>query len=396
MAVIARKYGEFIFISTVLLVSVLLQFLMRLNSPGGPDAGIYLNNAELILRDPNFWADPSAFQTNYWPMLYSVFLAGVGWVASLTSEQIQLAQSILFLGLAPAVWLIVSQQSRFVRVLTLCGLAISPGLVAAVRTTGYEILLAFFITWSVALTTIVLRGKISRDVWLRICTLLAGLSLGLAVLTNSRALAVGLVLIIFLLRRSFIKTAIFALGAAIPLISWGIRNLVVLGEFSFTTTNGPINVWIGSNPEATTGTYMAPPVTPYGYIQGTYRFMLEDPALFVDLLFRRMTFFWGPARTALEANGMAEFAFAWIALVGALILLAGTIGWWFVQVFVRPNSLQNLKVPAVSILAFFVSSIPFLVETRYRIAIEPLVIAVTIPTIIFCVRSLRKNENSTT
>ena len=138
---------------------------------------------------------------------------------------------------------------------------------------------------------------------------------------------------------------------------------------------------------------MAPPVTPYGYIQGTYRFMLEDPALFVDLLFRRMTFFWGPARTALEGNGMAEFAFAWIALGAALVLLAGTIGWWFIQVLVKPNSLQNLKVPAVSILVFFLVSIPFLVETRYRIAIEPLVIAVAIPTIISCVRSLRKSES---
>lgn len=98
MAVIARKYGEFIFISSILLVSVLLQFLMRLNSPGGPDAGTYLSNAELILRDPNFWADPTAFQTNYWPMFYSVFLAGVCWIASLTSEPIQLAQSVLFLG----------------------------------------------------------------------------------------------------------------------------------------------------------------------------------------------------------------------------------------------------------------------------------------------------------
>lgn len=137
MAVIIRKYGEFMFISTIFLISVLLQFLMRLNSPGGPDAGTYLNNAELILRDPNFWTDPSAFQTNYWPMLYSVFLTGVGWVASLTSEPIQLAQSILFLGLAPAVWLIVAQQGRFIRILTLCGLAISPGVVAAVRTTGY-------------------------------------------------------------------------------------------------------------------------------------------------------------------------------------------------------------------------------------------------------------------
>lgn len=390
MGGIMTRRIEFLILGIVVFTSVLIQFFFRLDEPLGPDAGIYLANAKLILYHPDLWSDPNAFQANYWPMFYSLFLAGIDSVTTINATTIQLVHSILFIGVAVATWLIVRRHDSAVRIITVSAIAISPALIISTQNTGYEILLAFLLAWAVALTSIVTAsGKRSRTKYL-ILSIVIGLSLGIAALTSTRSLIVAVVLLFFLAKSSVKISLITAVSAALPLTVWGIRNYLVIGDFSFNTTNGPINIWIGSNPEATTGSYMAPPVTPYGYIEGTLRFMVADPAKFVELLFRRMSYFWSPASPLFESGGVLGFAFVWISFAAAVILFLGFIGWWFARFLVPNSTIKDLCISAWSVLLFFIASIPFLMETRYRFAVEPLIVSVAIPTIIFYLRSLRK------
>lgn len=381
---------EFSILGFVVLCSVFIQYFFRLDEPMGPDAGIYIANAKLILYHPDMWSNPNAFQANYWPMFYSLFLAGIDSVTAINEITIQLVHSLMFIGIAIATWLIVSRHDAMVRIITVSAIAISPALIISTQNTGYEILLAFLLVWAVALTSIVTAsGKRSR-IQRVILSLVIGLSLGMAALTSTRSLVVAVVLLLFLARSSMTSSVITAASAALPLFVWGIRNYLVLGDFSFNTTNGPINMWIGSNPEATTGSYMAPPVTPDGYVEGTLRFMVADPAKFIELLFRRMAYFWSPASPLVDTSGIWGFAFMWISLAASIILFLGFIGWWGAKFLVPQSTLKDLNISAWSVAVFFFASIPFLMESRYRFAVEPLLVSVAVPTIIFYLRSLRK------
>lgn len=381
---------EFLILGAVVFFSIVIQFFFRLDEPMGPDAGTYLANAELILYHPDLWSDPNAFQSNYWPMFYSLFLAGIDFVTTINATTIQLAHSILFIGVAIATWLIVRRHDSAVRILTVSAIAVSPALIISTQNTGYEILLAFLLVWAVALTSIVTASDKRSQTQYLILSIVIGLSLGIAALTSTRSLIVAVVLLFFLAKSSVKSSLITAVSASLPLAVWGIRNYLVIGEFSFNTTNGPINIWIGSNPEATTGSYMAPPVTPHGYIEGTLRFMVADPSKFIDLLFRRMSYFWSPASPLFEAGGVLGFVVMWISLTAAIILFFGFIGWWYTRFLVPRSTLIDLNISAWSVVLFFLASIPFLMETRYRFAVEPLIVSVAIPTIIYFLRSLRK------
>lgn len=381
---------EFPILGAVVLFSIVIQFFFRLDEPKGPDAGTYLANAKLILYHPDLWSDPNAFQSNYWPMFYSLFLAGIDSVTTINATTIQLAHSILFIGVAIATWLIVRRHDSAVRILTVSAIAVSPALIISTQNTGYEILLAFLLVWAVALTSIVTASDKRSQTQYLILSIVIGLSLGIAALTSTRSLIVAVVLLFFLAKSSVKSSLITAVSASLPLAVWGIRNYLVIGEFSFNTTNGPINIWIGSNPEATTGSYMAPPVTPHGYIEGTLRFMVADPSKFIDLLFRRMSYFWSPASPLFEAGGVLGFVVMWISLTAAIILFFGFIGWWYTRFLVPRSTLIDLNISAWSVVLFFLASIPFLMETRYRFAVEPLIVSVAIPTIIYFLRSLRK------
>lgn len=374
---------EILAITAATVFVLVIQFAFRRDIPFGPDSFTYLGDAQKILAETGFWSNPESFQSNYWPMLYSTCLALIEWTVGLSAASIQIFHSVLMLGTVVGVWFIVRDQAKWIRFLTVGFLLLSPPAIIAVRNTGYESLLAFLLTTAITITVVIARNSEMRHHHQIVLSLIAGLSIGLAGLTNPRSLVIGIVIFVFLFRRGVTPALVYGLGTAVPLFAWGLRNLLVLGSFQFLTTSGKINVWIGSNPEATTGGYMAPPVTPNGYLQGTLRFLADDPAKFVELLYRRATFFWGPAGSEVEIYGITKMLFVWYSLAMAIVVLIGFVGWWFTSALTRTNALSQLRIPAWSVLAYFLASLPFLMLTRYRFSIEPIIISVAVPTLAF-------------
>jgi len=347
-----------------------------------------------MIEQSNFWSDPQAFQENYWPMLYSVTLAVLDKTAGLTATSIHVFHSMLFVGVVIGIWWLLRLQNSWTRIATVLLLLVSPPMIISVRNTGYEMLLTFFITTALILVVALRANELKSVRWRIAAATLAGLSIGFATLTNSRSLLIGIVILIFLVRKFRAPAIAFVCGASLPLVLWSIRNFIVMGQSSFLTTNGPINVWIGSNPEATTGGYMSPPVTPLGYVRGSIEFMFDDPAKFVELFFRRTTFFWGPAGPEIEAVGAGKIFFVWFGLFSAVLIFLGFLGWWFARFLISTPTLERFQLPAWAIFIYFLGSLPFLMLTRYRFPLDPMLIAIAVPTLIFYWQSWRKNSTA--
>ncbi len=85
---------------------------------------------------------------------------------------------------------------------------------------------------------------------------LAGLFMGLSILTRTSAAVLGIMTLVWLflvlrLSKKFIVTAIvFGATIAIVVAPWLIRNYIVFGK-PMLSTNGGRNLWLGNNPEST-------------------------------------------------------------------------------------------------------------------------------------------------
>jgi 4-amino-4-deoxy-L-arabinose transferase-like glycosyltransferase len=94
--------------------------------------------------------------------------------------------------------------------------------------------------------------------------LLGGVGFGLAALVREMGLLLGGILAVVVgawawregrRARAAALAATVLLGTVIPVLPWTARNYSVLGQIVPISTNGPINLYIGNNPEAT-GVYI--------------------------------------------------------------------------------------------------------------------------------------------
>ena len=264
---------ELVALISALLLSLSVQLVILPSQFVGPDTNKFLEIAEKQLTT-SFWGDPQAFDGNYWSVGYPTFLATILRINPGSIEAIQVVQTIMAAGIALIVWTLAFHLGPRVRVLAAVVAAFSPTLWAMGRTGGYEILLSTLLCGSLAA---IWAGGAVHGVpgprWWRMwgAGAVSGLLLGLAILVQSKSIIV-LPVVFFLAWRSRRSLAVTQIvGLLVALLPWIIRNKIVREDWSPFNTNGPINVWIGNNPDAVTGGFMEPPPLPSGSVTSCQR-----------------------------------------------------------------------------------------------------------------------------
>lgn len=190
----------------------------------------------------------------YMPPGYPAFLSGLLKLGG-DSRTIQVVQNLLFLAAVLMLGVLASRRRGWLA-----------GALAAVLALASPIWLllpqrAYSETLFVVLVAI--------GIWVALAgiapptfrfALLAGIAFGLAALVREMGLLLGGMLAVVVgawawrggrRARAAAIAATVLLGTVIPVLPWTARNYSVLGEIVPISTNGPINLYIGNNPEAT-------------------------------------------------------------------------------------------------------------------------------------------------
>ncbi len=188
--------------------------------------------------------------------------------------------------------------------------------------------------------------------------LFAGLMLGLAGLVREVAVPLAMVLALvvglwigrtYSLRRGVALGVALLIGTGLAILPWTVRNYAIFGEIVPIALNGPINLYIGNNPEAT-GAYKwrLPPAAQAVWNQPdegwskelfaarlagreAVEYIRENPRDAVALMPRKIATLWGPP-VALHAGHdigalvRAGMALAWFAALGL-----GVAGLWLMR-----------------------------------------------------------------
>ena len=201
--------------------------------------------------------------------------------------------------------------------------------------------------------------------------------------------------------------------ALLPSTLFGVRNFRVWGEFIPTTVSSGVVLWTGNNPSATGGTksypqpeefwqllhhYHAQGITATSetraYGQMALRFMAAHPSSAFRLALRKLHRVWGTIEPGVMGEHVERrtvaFLGGWLdeealksvsALLQMVSLLTLTVGaftvCWPVGIAQRQSSSGIVRAGRWLVLAtivlFWLSHMPFLGESRYRIPIMPLV-----------------------
>lgn len=371
----------------IVLMSASIQWVLRPLVFVGPDTPKFLEIASKQLQG-NFWFNPSAFDGNYWSIGYPTFLAAMKATIGTSTNVLQATHIGLGLILVVLTWLISSSLNVRVKIIATSLVAFNPALWALASLGGYEVLLgvvlvsATFFTWQIFMPIEWLKSEgVTRLE--RTLVLTSGFFLGIAVMIQSKAFILVLVFAIYWFRSS-LRVAIFGiLGVLFVLLPWSMRNLFVQGSVSPFNTNGPINVWIGNNPDQTTGGFMHPPVLPEGsggFVDSAIEFTLSQPEFAVQLLLRKavmlvepMYFYFGdrqPSVLQLSFHAVT-FLFGCVILLGFLLYLVG-------RVWVFSPPMPPLGLIAATIVMFYLVNLPFIAESRFVAPLLPLTTIVAV------------------
>lgn len=244
----------------------------------------------------------------------------------------------------------------------------------------------------------VMRGSDST-IWSRVLLpIISGLVFGLAVLAQSKVIIVAPV-IIYLFWRQQRGRAGWAVGGMLAaLLPWMIRNHLVLGSPNPLTGNGPYNLWVGNNPDATTGGSMltAPPL-PLGVqsqSEAAVRWIIEQPEIAIQLVFRKAMRLWEPhlVYPELISPGPGRTLLHLIAGILAVFMIVGFFAFLGGRVFSSPPTVPDMTPIAVAALLFYVSHLPFIAETRFMTPIFPMIASVSIATWFYAWRRFRTSR----
>jgi hypothetical protein len=350
----------------------------------GPDTGKYLEIARKQMN-PEFWGDPAAFDGNYWPMLYPTFL---NLLIRISGDHtfLLVLQAVMAMLLVVVTWCLAFPFGRRTRVVVAFLVAMSPAVWSIARTGGYEILLALLICTALALLRATSVPNQIREGFAPVgLGALSGVLVGLAILVQNKALIVLPVMVYLALRMGRPTLLGQLIGLVLTLLPWALRNQIVLGNPLPFTKNGPVNIWIGNNPDQTLGGFMDPPPLPPGshsYIDATARFIISQPEASFSLLLRRLTRLLEPSYIypdVLPIPAQIVFHGYNIVFTSTLTLLVFVyVGGWLWRSAALPQALGAI---ALVLTMFFAVHLPFLAESRYMAPMNPLAIVVAVPTL---------------
>ena len=385
----SRRYFEFGILGLLVLSSLVLQRVLTSGCCEGPDLVAYFEIAQLQATQPEFWSDPEAFNGNFWAMAYPTFLYLVLGVGGGSLEVVQWIQMVLAAGLSVGAWLLAFPLGRGLRLAAATVVAWSPTTLWIGASLGYEVLLATLLLTSLvfALSPLV-RGK-GGGVWARLLVPgIAGLALGLALLTQSKTLVLVPLIAYLLWRQGRRELTWGGVGFLIPVGAWMVRNLAVLGNPSPLTRNGGYNLWAGNNPEVTNGGSMFVPDIPASAgseFSAGLNFIISQPEVAIGFVFRKAMRMWeplfiypdlfspGPVRTLLH---LGAALLGGVLLVGFVLYLGG-------RVFSRPPQVPTVGPIAVFVLLFYAVHLPFIAEPRFMSAVHPMIVTVALPTLVY-------------
>jgi hypothetical protein len=332
-----------------------------------------------------FWTDPMAFDGNYWPLLYPTFLNLVLRVSD-NSTLILVLQALLAMILILLAWRLAFPFGYRARITVAFLVALSPAVWSIARTGGYEILLAFLICAMLVLLQATSVSPLSHGRLASICVgLITGVLAGLAILVQNKALIIVPVMVYLALRMGPRTLVGQIVGLFLTLLPWTLRNMLVLGSPLPFTNNGPVNVWIGNNPDQVFGGFMDPPPLPpgtSGYVDASLRFIVSQPEASFSLLLRRLTRLLEPTYIYpedLPIPGQIIFhGFNIVFTISITMSVLVFIGGWLWQ---SPAIPKGLGPVAFVLFMYSAIHLPFLAESRYMAPMDPLAIVVAVPTI---------------
>lgn len=382
-----RRTAIFVEASALVLVGVgflTAQLLVLPTKFVGPDTWKYLQIAGKQAQE-GFWSDPSAFDHNYWPIGYPTFLAIQFNVVGEDTRGMLIVQALMALALVLVAWGLAYRLGRSHRLAAAALVALSPAVWAMARIGGYEILLALLLCLSLLSVWIPFStGRCTRIGRLGIPAFASGILLGAATLVQNKAIVVLPVLVFVAWRISRPQAFLPVLGVLVPLLPWAFRNFRVFGSATPFNNNGPINVWIGNNPDATTGGFMEPPPLPPGTsgpLDAAIKFVLSQPEAAFALTLRRLVRLLEPTYVYFEQipttmNVVVHYASIFLTLAVVLLFLTYVLG----RVWRVGSLLPDLNPLAAFVILYYLVHLPFLAEPRYMSPMAPIMIVTAVAT----------------
>ena len=387
----------------ILVASASIQWILRPSIFVGPDTPKFLEIAQKQLQG-NFWFNPSAFDGNYWSIGYPTFLAALKATVGTSTNVLQVTHIGLGLILVLLTWLISLSLGSKVNIIATCLVAFNPALWALAALGGYEVLLgvvlvgATFLTWQLFMP--IWWPTVERSTLYQMALVLtSGVFLGVAVMIQSKSFILVLVFAIYWFRRSWPTAILGILGVFLVLFPWSLRNLLVLGSISPFNTNGPINVWIGNNPNQLTGGFMEPPVLPEGsggFVDSAIKFTLSQPEFAAQLLLRKivrlvepMYFYFGDRQPSMFQLSLhaATMLIGGLVLVGFLLYVVG-------RIWLSSPPLPPIGFLAAIVAMFYAINLPFIAESRFMAPLLPLAVIIAVATFLSLLRKISAQRSS--
>jgi hypothetical protein len=383
---------EFLLLGVLALSSCLLQIIFSPNGISGPDIHPYVQIAQAMSDQPDFWSRPDAFEGNFWAMAYPTFLHLIFILTNNSLAAVQFIQIALAASLVFGAWALVRHLGLAVRLITAVLVALSPAVWSIASNIGYEIILA----WLLMLALVTAWGWGGKGFGpgaklAAFTAFISGLAIGLALLTQTKTLAVIPVLAYLLIKQSRLRVWFGAFGLFVAVAPWMIRNAIVLGTLNPLTNNGPYNLWVGNNPETTLGgSMLTAPALPVGesYTSAALDFITTQPQLAMSLLFRKAERLLEP--TYIFPNilgpGLPQTLLHIVSAGLAVAMILGVCIYLGARVFTSPPVLPSITPIVVFVVFFYLIHIPFIAEPRFIAPLAPITLAITSAVSVFAAR----------
>ncbi len=386
----------------MLLASIVIQLtaLVTIGSKvSGGDAHTYIalsrdwESLDRVLSPNAFFGDlgPLSEVGNFWPAGYPAFLSLFNDLGEQWLVLVRLLQIAMVLGIAYMMSLIARRISANAGKWTFAVAALSPTLIWAAWTIGYELLLGFLLV----LATYLIYRSTRHPILLGAAS---GALAGLALIVQFRAVLVIPIMCYLAWSLSGIRSFV-AFGSTVVsfIAAWAMRTYVAMGTPVPWSANGPYNLWNGNGPHAD-GTNIFPLPPPEGGLslsEASIEWILANPSKFFDLVARKALISFYPTEVAdvsnsIPAEGIVSVAqWAYSFTFVTLLLLFGTALIWRRDLLI----LQLWPVAAIGV-ALVLPSLIFIALPRYRIPAEPFLIPVVVGTALELLRLRRPPQDS--
>lgn len=369
---------EAIYLGALGLILLGIQLVTLPANPNGPDATTYVAIAQEQIGNAGFWSNPMSLVGNFWAIGYPTVLALAFRLTGGSLQAVSVGQSVLMASLVVVPWILSRGLPKAVQWGAPAVLVATPAAWWMGHTIGYEAMLAWLVGFAIALTWMLYHRGLGSRPWVAVAVSAGiGLLLAAALLTQTKVLVVIPVVAVLLLKVGRRPAVSAAAAFIVGLLPWMVRNALVLGNPNPLSGNGGYNLWVGNNPDATTGGSMlvAPP-TPNGesMTAAAVNFILSQPERWIELTLSKAarllqpSFVYldqvpvGPARTALH---LYAAALSLIVTIGVLVFL----GAWAMR---GSRSVPPVAPLALMVLLWFASHLPFIAESRYMTTMLPL------------------------